>query len=138
MVWEQYDVSGDRPEQPDEPPATVGPTQPRRPRDPGFSGSPSTGTTAGSPTVAGGSRGSAGLIVGLVAVIGTIGGGVAIASSAAEPEPDYSGFYSCVAEEEADDPGLLSPADLCEIGNERPPDYVDNYEYDPFDATGGY
>lgn len=87
---------------------------------------------AGAPIRAGGSRSGAGVVVGLVAFMVAAGVAVGIAGSAEQQsvEPDYSGFYDCVAEEQADgDSGLLSPADLCEIGNERPPDYVD--EYDP-------
>lgn len=104
-MWEQYEA-------PKEQPAT------HEPRDPGLS------------RPAAGGRGAQGAVVGLVAVVAMIGGGVAIASSNGTSESDYSDFYECVAEEEADDPGLLSPADLCDIGNERPPDYVDDYEYE--------
>ncbi|MCX6398807.1 MAG: hypothetical protein NTX33_02610 [Propionibacteriales bacterium] len=111
-MWEQYQPPS---EQPTEPVQRVT----RRP-----------------PVVAGGARSrGAGAVVGLAATVVIVGSGLAIAGSGND-EPDYSGFYDCVAAEEADDPGLLSPADLCEIGNERPPDYVDDYEYDLFEDSG--
>lgn len=118
-MWEQYEPPSERPEQ-----QSATPDPGLRPSGPGRR----------PPLVAGGSRpgSGSGVAVGLVATLAIIGIGVGLASSG-DPEPDYSGFYACVAEEEADDPGLLSPADLCDIGNERPPDYVDDYEYDVFD-----
>ncbi|HWJ65061.1 MAG TPA: hypothetical protein VNT31_00145 [Nocardioides sp.] len=77
----------------------------------------------------------AGRVIGVVSVLAVIGIGVGIASSAG---PDYSGFHECLAAEEVEaDSGYLSPADICEIGHDVPPDYVDEYEYDPFEDGYG-
>lgn len=124
-MWEQYEPPGERAEKPSSA------TDPGlTPTDPGL-----TPTGNAQPIVAGGTRprsGSGnGLVVGLVASLAIIGGIVGVARSA-EPEPDYSGFYECVAEQEAGDSGLLSPAELCQIGHDRPPDYVDDHEFDLF------
>lgn len=70
-----------------------------------------------------------------VAVAVTIGVGVAASEGVAEPEAPYSDWYECIEEYDDREPGLLTPADLCEIGHERPPGYTefDDYEFDPFD-----
>jgi hypothetical protein len=111
-MWEQYQPPGEESEQPPAQRAT------RRP-----------------PIVASGMRSrGAGAVVGVVATAVIAVGSIAIGSS--DPEPDYSGFYDCVAEKKAGEPGLVSPAVICEIGNERPPDYYDDHEYDPFEDGG--
>lgn len=109
-MWEQYEPPGEQP------------AEPQR--------------IARRPIVAGRSRAGTGvgIFIGLVAILVVVAITVGAVGSS---EPDYSGFYNCVAEKNAeDDTGLLSPADLCEIGNERPPDYVDDHEYDPFEDSG--
>lgn len=79
----------------------------------------------------------AGVVGGVVAALVAVGiSATALAANSSGGAQDHSGFHDCVAEQEAGDPGLLSPAEICEIGNERPTDYVDDYEYDPFGDSG--
>lgn len=86
---------------------------------------------------AGGQSRGVGAAIAIVAAVVSVAIGIGVASSVeTSSESDYSDWYDCIAEESAGDPGLLSPADLCEIGHERPPDYVDDYECDPFEDSG--
>lgn len=124
-MWEQYEPSGE------EPTENAKPTRPPLGSERQWAELPDP-----QPIIAGGTRSGSGrgVFIGLASLV-FIGTCVGVAGSW-DPEPDYSGFYACVAEKEADGPSLLSPADLCEIGNERPPDYVDDHEYDPFEDSG--
>jgi len=91
----------------------------------------------GPATRAGGQSKGFGAAIGIVAAVVSVAIGLGIGNAAkTSSESDYSDWYDCIAEESAGDPGLLSPADLCEIGHKRPPDYVDDYEYDPFEDVG--
>ena len=46
---------------------------------------------------------------------------------------EQSGWDACIESYADDEPGLITPADLCEIGHERPPGYTeyDDYDWDP-------
>lgn len=128
-MWDQYEPPGEEPTEKAKP---AEPTRPPLGSEKHWAELPEP-----QPIMAGGTRSKTGLgvFVGL-ASLALIGFSVGTARSW-DSEPSYSGFYECVAEKEAEgDPGLLSPADLCEIGNERPPDYVDDHEYDPFEDSG--
>ncbi|WGX96595.1 hypothetical protein [Nocardioides sp. L-11A] len=115
-MWQQYRAPDDEP-----------------PPDPGLS--------APRAIRAGGSNPGTGPVVGIVAVVATVVIGALVASSVgAAQESDHADWYDCIAEERADGSGgLLSPADLCDIGHERPPGYVDeedDEEVAPFGAPG--
>ncbi|TNM38320.1 hypothetical protein FHP29_13685 [Nocardioides albidus] len=104
-----------------------------------FGSAPATGSKAGATVGAV----AAGFFVLVMLLVGVV---AASETSSSEPQSDYDDWYACIAEEEADGSGLLSPADLCELGHDRPPGYVDTYEYDPLgggygsggDGSGGY
>jgi hypothetical protein len=64
-------------------------------------------------------------IVALVAVAGV--GFAAVGSSQAREQSEREAWDECIASYRDREPGLLSPADLCEIGHERPEGYT---EYD--------
>lgn len=81
------------------------------------------------------SSGGAGIAIAAVGIVAAVAMGVAAASGAASPEDEYADWYDCIESYQEEEPGLLTPADLCEIGHERPPGYseYDDYDFDPFD-----
>ncbi|MBM7517740.1 hypothetical protein [Nocardioides nitrophenolicus] len=126
-MWEQYDAPDERP---GEKPAEPAPAREQPLLAPDEFG----------PVGARGGGSATGVLIGILVVIAVVVIG-AVASSAewTGSGADHSDWYDCIAEQEADGTGLLSPAELCDIGHERPPGYVDTYEYDPLgdDGYGG-
>ncbi|GAA1507213.1 hypothetical protein [Nocardioides humi] len=121
-MWEQY-------EKPDD----------DQGRPAASSGVPDPGLSTGRSTRTGGDAG-AGVALGIVGALAAVVIGIVVASSAGSTtnrESDDSDWYACIAEQKAQARGgLLSPADLCEIGHERPSGYVDDDEYDPLGRDG--
>lgn len=66
-------------------------------------------------------------IIGIIAVAGV--GFAAVGSSQSQERSEREAWDECIASYGDREPGLLSPADLCEIGHERPEGWADD-EYD--------
>lgn len=127
-MWETYEPPERR-----EPPSGPPPSPPAAP--PRFSQADEFGPAL---RAAGQSRG-VGAAIGIVAVVISAAVSIGVASSvdhrSTQPDNDHSGWYDCLAEERGRDNGLLSAEDLCEIGNDPPPGYVDD-DHDAFDESG--
>lgn len=127
-VWDKYEPGPSEPDQPE-----VAPPAPYRPPLPDplpRPYAPRPGVRAGGPR----SSGGAGVVIAVVGMIAVVGIGVAASNGAASPEQEYSGWYDCIESYQDEEPGLLTPADFCEIGHEKPPGYseYDGYDFDPF------
>lgn len=142
-MWNTYEPPSE--EQPDEPlpegsqrpPASWprlpdAPSQGPRPLSP--QPHPRTYRGASGHRVATGSRGStsAGALLGLGAAIASVAIGIGTAGLASggpsQEQLEREAWDECIAEYDGRDSGLLSPADLCEIGHERPEGYVDQQD----------
>jgi hypothetical protein len=136
-MWDRYQPPGDDPapdgpEKPEQWPvlparesdAGGGSRSPYRPQPSARRGVTSRGKHA-SPAVA------AFGIVGVVVFAVAVGGG--LSDSGFVEEPSDAGWYDCIESYADDEPGILTPADLCEIGHDRPADYTgfDDYDFDP-------
>lgn len=142
-VWDKYRPGQQQPEHVEEPPTEPSPydADASRPRyEPPAATAPPVQPLprpyASRPGIrAGGHRsGGAGIAIAVVGVIAAVGIGVAASNGAASPEEEYAGWYDCIESYADEEPGLLTPADFCEIGHEKPPGYseYDDYDFDPF------
>lgn len=135
-MWRRYEPPAEHepedPEQPAQWPVLPDPTreveQPQQARPASYS--------SNRPRVAAGTSGkspAAGLLVGMVSVLGAVAIGVGAAGSADDSSGEQSEWDACIASYADKEPGLLTPADFCEIGHERPPGYTeyDDYDWEP-------
>lgn len=120
-MWETYRGDDDpKPEQP-------------RPEQPEISLYPPTtpDRSADFPTRPARSSCGTGVAIGGVAIAIAIAIGAASgADDSASSGSEYQDWYDCIDSYSDEEPGFLTPADLCEIGHERPPGYTEFDDYD--------
>lgn len=122
MAWERYEPPGEE-----------------SPRSTSADPTPVASEFSGSYVNTGGPRrGAGGRVVGLAlaGVAAVIAVGVGVGAAEMDSSDSESEWYACIAEYDDGEPGLLSPADLCDIGHDRPDDYVDDFEPQDFSGFG--
>lgn len=135
-VWRKYRPGRQQPEHADEPPTDPAPYDAAAPRPryepPAASTPPPRPYPPRRGIRAGGQRSSgAGIAIAAVGVVAAVGIGIAASNASSEED---SGWHDCIESYQDEEPGLLTPADFCEIGHERPAGYdeYDDYDFDPY------
>ena len=137
-MWRRYEPPAEpEPEDPEQPARwPVLPDATQRARQPQQASRSPYSSNRRRPLAAAGASGkgsTGGLLVGMVGVLATVAIAFGTAGSVDDAGSEQSGWDACIDSYADDEPGLITPADLCEIGHERPPGYTeyDDYEWEP-------